>query len=158
MVRSSDTGVTLRQLFYLLVSAGIIENKASNYTMLSNTSAAARRDGDFQDLIDQTREIHRLSGFDGVGNGLRSLAAQYTRDRTEGQKYAVYIGVEKHAMRPQLAAWFYDYGVPIITFGGFSSQTYVDEIAPHVLETCRSPRPKLSNCSFGALLACDDIA
>jgi hypothetical protein len=61
-----------------------------------------------------------------------TLTVQYTRDRTEGQNVAVYIGVEKHAMRPQLAAWFRGYGVPIIYFGGFASQTYVDDIKRHV--------------------------
>jgi hypothetical protein len=132
MVRASETGVTLRQLFYMLVSAGVIENTKGSYTTRSDTSAKARRDGDFPDLIDQTRDIHELGGFDGVSNALRTLVAQYVRNRTDGQDIAVYIGVEKHAMRPQLAAWFRGYGVPIINFGGFASQTYVDDIKRHV--------------------------
>jgi hypothetical protein len=132
MVRESETGVTLRQLFYMLVSEGIIENTRGNYTALSSTSAIARRDGIFPELIDQTRDIYQLNGFDGVGDALSALTAQYTRDRTEGQDVAVYIGVEKHAMRPQLAAWFRGFGVPIINFGGFASQTYVDDIKRHV--------------------------
>lgn len=37
--------LTLRQIYYQLVSRGIIENKVSEYTMLSNLLKWARLDG-----------------------------------------------------------------------------------------------------------------
>jgi hypothetical protein len=94
----------------------------------------ARRDGTFPDLLDQVNKIHRLTRFDDLNDAITSLANQYTLDRTEGQDYNIYIGIEKRAMLPQLEAWFKKYGVPIITFGGFASQTYVDNIIRDVYD------------------------
>jgi hypothetical protein len=45
IVDSYDTGVTLRQLFYQLVSKQIIPNTPTTYQTLSDRTAAARRLG-----------------------------------------------------------------------------------------------------------------
>jgi hypothetical protein len=63
IVRSYSTGVTLRQLFYRLVSDGTLPNTNSAYTSLSKQTAKARRDGWFPDLIDRGRIIHRHETF-----------------------------------------------------------------------------------------------
>ena len=43
---------------------------------------------------------------------------------------AVYVGVEKAGLVTQLEAWFgHDPGVPILALSGYSSQSYVDEVA-----------------------------
>jgi len=55
IVESYDTAVTLRQLFYQLVSRQIIENKQHRYDYLSWRTAAARREGLFPDLICASR-------------------------------------------------------------------------------------------------------
>jgi hypothetical protein len=117
---------------YRLVSVGVIPNTESKYHYLSNRTADARRAGMFPDLLDQINKIHLLNCFDGPGDALRTLADQYKLDRTDGQRFNTYIGIEKRAMLPQLEAWFRDYGVPIITFGGYASQTYVNDIIEHV--------------------------
>ena len=54
IVASYDTPVTLRQLFYRLVTATVIPN-SSAYKTLSNRTAEARREGWFPALAD-TRE------------------------------------------------------------------------------------------------------
>jgi hypothetical protein len=132
IVDSYNTPVTLRQLFYRLVSEGRIRNSRAAYVQLSKVSAAARRGGGFPSLLDQTREIHRLDGFDSVKDAVDYLKRVYRRDHNENQEYVVYLGVEKKTMLPQLESWFRDYGVAIIPFGGYSSQTYVDDIVDDV--------------------------
>jgi hypothetical protein len=71
LVKSYTYLITLRQLHYLLLSAaGIIyRNTTSDYTQLSDRTAAARRDGKFQSLLDQTRQIHRHAHWDGPPRG-----------------------------------------------------------------------------------------
>ena len=86
-----DTGVTLRQLFYRLVSIGIIENTKSMYTSLSNRTAIARREGWFPSFIDKTRQIETRLSFENVKQAKEWLADAYRRDRTEGQQYKLYI-------------------------------------------------------------------
>jgi hypothetical protein len=48
--------VTLRQLFYRLVSAQVIPNSQAAYKRLSSLTAEARRNGDFPALIDRGRD------------------------------------------------------------------------------------------------------
>jgi hypothetical protein len=127
-----DTSVTLRQLFYRLVSDGTLPNTTSAYKTLSSRTAEARRAGTFPDLIDRTRSIHRDLTFTGATDALEWLTDVYRRDRTEGQRWSIYLGVEKAGIVEQLRAWFGDYGLPIVALGGYSSQTYVDEVAADV--------------------------
>jgi hypothetical protein len=61
IVESYDTAVTLRQLFYRLVSEGLISNTRSAYQNLSRLTAIARRAGTFPRLVDRTRRIERLA-------------------------------------------------------------------------------------------------
>jgi hypothetical protein len=128
IVNDYDTGVTLRQLFYRLVAAQLLPNTTSAYKGLSAKTAEARRQGEFPDLIDRGRLIHRRAHWASAADALASLAAQYREDRTEGQDVSVYIGVEKAGLVTQLESWFSDLGIPILALGGYSSQTYVDEV------------------------------
>jgi hypothetical protein len=138
IVRSYETSVTLRQLFYRLVSAQILPNRESAYKSLSRTTAQARRDGWFPDLIDRGRQIHRPLRFDDPADAMAALVSQYRLDRTTGQSVSLYLGVEKAGLVVQLESWFSDLGVPILALGGYSSQTYVQEIVDDV---SRSGRP-----------------
>lgn len=132
IVRSYDTSVTLRQLFYRLVSAQEIPNSESAYKRLSRSTAEARRNGTFPDLIDRGRQIHRRPCWDSPADAITAVRDQYRLDRTFGQDVSVYMGVEKAGMVVQLQAWFGRLGVPILALGGYSSQTYVQDILDDV--------------------------
>jgi hypothetical protein len=133
IVKSYNTGVTLRQLYYRLVSEGLIPNRVQSYKTLSAKSAAARREGWFPNLIDRTRAIEQYRFFESPQSSLEWLADIYRRDRTEGQEWSVYIGVEKHGLTVQLQSWFGDdRGIPVLALGGYSSQTFVDVVASDV--------------------------
>jgi hypothetical protein len=140
IVRSYSTSVTLRQLFYRLVSAQLIPNSQGVYKRLSALTAEARRDGDFPDLIDRGREIHRYPTFTSPRQALDRLAGWYRLDRTTGQDMSLYLGVEKAGMVVQLQSWFGDLGVPVLALGGYSSQTYVDDA---VMDVSQSGRPAI---------------
>ncbi len=137
IVESYDTGVTLRQLFYRLVSLGALRNQRAEYTQLSARTAEARRLGDFPAHIDRTRAIHCAPTWGSPGEAIRERVETYMRDRTEGQEYSVYLGVEKSGLVEQLHRWFGGLGVPILALSGYGSQTYVDEIIEDVDEQDR---------------------
>jgi hypothetical protein len=132
IVLSYDTGVTLRQLYYRLVSEGLMPNRQQSYKTLSAKTAAARREGWFPALIDRTRDIERYRSFNSPEDALEWLTDIYRRPRTEGQEWSIYIGVEKHGLTTQLMAWFADFGIPVMALGGYSSQTFVDVVANDV--------------------------
>ncbi len=137
IIAGYDTSVTLRQLFYRLVAAEILPNNRTAYQTLSKVSAEARRQGTFPALIDRTRSIHRFQSFAGPDEAQSWLARIYRRDRTEGQEFSIYLGVEKAGIVEQLEAWFGQLGVPILALGGYTSQTYVEIIKEDVLEQAR---------------------
>jgi hypothetical protein len=129
IVHSYSTGVTLRQLFYRLVVAEVLPNTNSAYKTLSARTAEARRWDGFPSLVDRTRVIHQLRFVADPDEALDYLVDDYRRDRTEGQDHAIYLGVEKNAIVGQLRSWFQRLGIPVLALGGYSSQTYCDQVA-----------------------------
>ena len=85
IVESYDTSVTLRQLFYRLVSEQALPNTEGAYKRLSALTAEGRRSGGFPDLIDRGRAIHRPPSFDSPTDAMRALIELYRRDRTRDQ-------------------------------------------------------------------------
>ena len=80
IVDSYDTMVTLRQLFYQLVSRQMIRNSTSDHNYLSKLTAEARRDGWFPDLIDQTSEILVPRWFSSTQDAMAHIRSIYRRD------------------------------------------------------------------------------
>jgi hypothetical protein len=132
IVNGYDTGVTLRQLFYRLITKGTIPNTDYCYQRLSRLTAKQRREETFPDLIDPTRRVREFLTFDGSLDALEYLHGTYRRDRTEWQEVSVYLGVEKHGLAAQLSAWFGSIGFPILTLGGWSSQSFIQEVQQHL--------------------------
>lgn len=132
IVEAYDTRVTLRQLFYRLVSEGVIPNAQTAYQQLSAYTAKARRDHAFPSLIDQGRGVEVAASWDGPREALDALLAQYRRDRTAGQAWSVYLGVEKQGLVELLKDWFGERGLPILALRGFSSQSFIEEVVGDV--------------------------
>jgi hypothetical protein len=128
IVRSYSTLVTLRQLFYRLVSVATLRNTISDYQNLSKYSAEARRAGTFPALLDRTSEIQIPATWDSPQELVEAAREQYRRDRTEGQANQVWLVVEKSGLIAQLDDWFGDRGLPMAALSGYSSQTDADTI------------------------------
>lgn len=132
IVNGYDTGVTLRQLFYRLVSESVLPNTPSAYKALSARTAQARRDRWFPALVDNTRQIEQAVSFQNPLDALTHTLNRYRLDRSDGQRWNIYLGIEKHALAGLLWSWFADLGVRIVALGGYSSQTLVDEVVTDV--------------------------
>ena len=132
-VESREPGtVTLRTVFYRLVIEALIPNVLAYYKRLSDRTAKARRAGEFPDLFDRGRSIHRYMTYPSPEAALDRLARTYRRDRTEGQEMSLYLGVEKAGHVTRLLTHFGALGIPILALGGYASQSYVKEIAAEV--------------------------
>lgn len=132
IVAEYDTPVTLRQLFYRLVAAGWLSNVHTAYSRLSSVTAKLRRKGEFPRLADNTRTIHQYSTWTSPRDGAEWLADVYRLDRTAGQVYNVFLGVEKAGIVAQLRHWFGEMGMPVVALGGYSSEGYVADITEHI--------------------------
>jgi hypothetical protein len=123
-----DTEITLRQLWYRLVAAKVLPNVQSYYRRLSAMTAAARRDGTFPDLVDESRDIYGGAGDTSPAEALRSAADYYRRDRTEGQPVTLVLATEKRGLLNLLNPWFGALGVLRVAAGGFDSQSHIDDL------------------------------
>jgi hypothetical protein len=145
--------ITLRQLHYRLVMTqglGYINNQ-TDYKQLSALTAEGRRQGNFPALQDQTRTIHRLAHWDSPAEGIRALASQYRRNRTETQDCFLCLAGEKATLLAQMNDWFNRditnaanpadnrraLGIPIVLTRGYGSQTYTDDVKDMVLSDGR---------------------
>jgi hypothetical protein len=138
IVESYDTAVTLRQLFYQLVSRQIIENTSLDYDYLSKVTAEQRRYGLFPALVDQTAHILAPRYFHSPLDSIQHVRDIYRVDRTEGQEVSLYLGVEKSGIQNQLWSWFgRRMALPILALGGYASQSYCDNIAADVAASGR---------------------
>jgi hypothetical protein len=134
-----DTGVTLRQLYYRLVSEQLIPNTEADYRMFSRTSAEWRRAGDMDHLLDHTRTITVPTSFDSPEEALDVIRRVYRRDRQEGQPYSHFIVIEKRGLVEQLSAWFGDRGIPVVSIGGNASETIIHRLATDIEQAGRVP-------------------
>ncbi len=125
--------LTLRQVYYQLVGKGLIENKVSQYNMLSALLKWARIDGyiSWNDIEDRVRAYHDLSGWHNSDNfieaSLRSFLKGYRRDLLQSQQKYLEIWIEKDALSTIFTRVAGDYTVPVVVCRGFSSVSFLNE-------------------------------
>lgn len=128
IVRRYDTAVTLRQLFYQLVSDQTLPNTQNAYKGLSDQTAKARRAGRFPALVDRKRSIEQFPWYADAGVALQTTARWFRLDRTAGQEFNVVLAVEKDGLVTQLQSWFNDRGLPVTALQGYSGQSHADDV------------------------------
>jgi len=118
-----------RQVAYQLVgrktAAGdpVIENNEAEKERVGRIIVAMRRDGTIpQDrIVDHTRSIYRRPSWHGVADILRAAAEQYRRDLWTDQATIPIVALEKRALEGVFSRIVDEYGVRLVTFGGFNS-------------------------------------
>ncbi|MEU9888808.1 hypothetical protein [Sphaerisporangium sp. NPDC051011] len=139
IVEEYGGGVTLRQVHYRLVAAGLIPNTPPTYRRLSSRLAQARREGRFPELIDTLREVHVPPAWPDAAAFLREAPEWFGLDRTRGQAHALYVAAEKDTLRSMFTSWLADLGVPVLVVRGFGSQSYVDVVRRRTQADPRKP-------------------
>jgi hypothetical protein len=158
--RQYGVALTLRGLFYILVSKGIIPNTVSAYQGLSRRLAKARYDGEFPWYLlrDTTRRSIKLEQETRypdrplTAEELRSILERYIRYYTnvsvnpwEDQKHRVIVVVEKEALGDLVAQFIQEvwphgvYAVRVIR--GYDSATDVHLLAETIASLPASQRP-----------------
>ncbi len=92
--------LTLRQVYYQLVSRDIIPNTERSYKNIGSLISNGRLAGliNWEAIEDRTREIRRNSHWDDVTDILRSAAYSFAVDKWQDQKYYLEVWVEKDAL------------------------------------------------------------
>ncbi len=125
--------VTVRQLYYQLVSKDIIENTERSYKKITNLVNDARMAGvmDWAMIEDRTRSFERRSRWDEPSEMVRACASQYHMDMWENQDARVFCVVEKEALAGVLARPCMKWDVPLLAARGYPSVTVVREFVQY---------------------------
>lgn len=92
--------MTLRQLYYQLVSRAYLDNTPREYGKLSRLLTDARYCGlvDWDAIEDRVRVPQRPSQFEDISDLVECAKASYRLDRWRGQKYYIELFTEKDAL------------------------------------------------------------
>lgn len=121
--------LTLRQLYYQLVSRDVIANQLSEYAKLSKLLKEGRMAGivDWEAIEDRLREPSVPSAWNSPKEIISSCIAQYRAKRMDGQDNYIEVWVEKDALSGVLKRVTEKYHVPIVVNRGYSSATAMHE-------------------------------
>lgn len=123
--------MTLRQLYYQLVSRDIIPNKTAEYAKLSRILTDARMTGlvDWDFIEDRVRTIKMANEFTDLSDLVDNAIRAYRRERWSDQEYYIEVIVEKNALIGVLEPVTRKYHVSIFPNVGYGSTTVIHELA-----------------------------
>jgi len=100
VLRQSDVAMTVRQVYYQLVSRQVIENSRSQYQAVSNMLVDARKDGviPWNRIEDRLRRPRSVSMWDGPREFGAAVVAIYRRDVWPTQPGYCEVWLEKDAL------------------------------------------------------------
>lgn len=131
-VLSQDSPMTVRQVFYQLVSLGVIDKTEGEYKATAvRLLANMRRTGEipFGLIADNTRWMRKPTTYSSLEQALQRTAEHYRRSVWDDQDCYVEIWLEKDALAGVLyritAAW----DVPLMVTRGYPSLTFLNSAA-----------------------------
>jgi hypothetical protein len=133
--------LTLRQLYYQLVSKNVIANTEKSYKALGGLVSDARLAGliDWDAIEDRNREPVEWSEYANVQEMVEEAVQRYRLPRWEGQENYVELWVEKAALAGVLRPLAYKYHVTMMVNRGYSSTSAMYESANRFLAQERNP-------------------
>ncbi|QCW20363.1 hypothetical protein [Flavobacterium phage FPSV-S1] len=117
--------LTLRQLYYQLVSKNVIANNDQEYKKLSRVLTEGRVAGivDWDSIEDRLRRPQNVYTVEDIKDALEDTVTQYRLNRQRDQNVFVEVLVEKDAISNVLKRVTEKYGVNILVNRGYGSVT-----------------------------------
>lgn len=117
--------MSVRQLFYQMVSRGYVEKTEGDYDRVQEASVQMRLAGvlPYRKIVDGNRERRQYPTYDGMEEALANTATAYRRNHWISQEYHVEVWCEKDALSGIIAPVCNFYGVTYVACRGFPSLT-----------------------------------
>jgi hypothetical protein len=134
-VVASEHPATVRQVFYRLVSDGVIAKTEGEYKQtVVRLLAAMRREGviPFEWIADNTRWMRKSQSFDSVEHALYRTAQTYRRAVWADQSAYVEVWLEKDALAGVLLEATDPWDVPLMVTRGYPSLTFLYSAAEQI--------------------------
>lgn len=128
--------LTLRQLYYQLVSRDIIANNLKEYAKLSKLLVQGRMAGivDWDAIEDRIRRPYLPYWVNDVADAIRDTVSQYRLDRMENQDVYIEVWVEKDALSGVLRRITAHYHINLMVNRGYSSCTAMHDASERIKE------------------------
>jgi len=136
--QEQDLRLSLRQLYYVLVSSNVITNEEKSYKNLGSLVSDARMAGliDWGAIEDRVRQPRVPSDFASIKELVNVALLSYRLPRWEGQENYAELWVEKDALagvlRPLASRWH----VTLMVNRGYSSTSAMYESAMRFIRNC----------------------
>ena len=126
--------LTLRQLYYQLVSRDIIPNTERSYKNLGKLISQGRLAGmvDWNAIEDRLRAPHKITEWDTPADIMDAVVSQYRLPRWGDQEYHVELWCEKDALAGVLRPLADEYHLTMMVNRGYSSQSAMKEAAERI--------------------------
>ena len=123
--RQQGFNLTLRQVYYQLVSRDIIPNNEKSYDNIGVLVNNGRLAGliDWHAIEDRTRNLRSLSHWDSPSEIVNSAVHSFNMDKWVGQKTYVEVWVEKDALAEIVGQAAKSFDVPYFSCRGYVSQS-----------------------------------
>lgn len=125
----NDAGgfLTIRHLFYKLVSAGVIEKTEQSYHKVIYHTGLMRKQGylPYYVFADNTRLIRKSDTYDSLTEALEFWSKNYRRELWNKQDTYIEVWSEKDAISNIIFSVTDEYDVPLMVSRGFSSLTFL---------------------------------
>lgn len=132
---SQGYDMTLRQLYYQLVSRDIIPNRQKEYDRLGDIISNARLAGliDWHHIVDRTRSLRKISAWESPEAIVGAVSQSYHLDRWANQSFRPEIWIEKDALAGVFDRVARELDVPLLSCRGYISQSEIWEAGQRML-------------------------
>jgi hypothetical protein len=130
-VLRAEKPMTLRQLYYRLVSGGYLGNKQAEYNRLGNVMTRLRESGQVPRawIVDHVRATLKPSSWSGLADFGDTVREAYRKDFWASMDHHVEVFVEKDAIAATIQPVTHEYDVALRVCRGYSSISFASEIA-----------------------------
>jgi len=128
---STENPVTLRGVFYRVVSAGAVEKSEAGYRVVGRQLIKLRRSGavPYEWITDGSRLVHKPQTWGYLDQMLEDAASSYRRALWHDQDDEVIVISEKDAISGVILPVTYRWDVELAITRGYSSETFTHSIA-----------------------------
>lgn len=136
-VVEDDFPVSLRGVYYRVVSRGAVEKTENGYRRVGRRLLELRRSGriPYDRITDGTRWVIKPRTYNDHEDALNETAALYRRALWRSQPAAVHVFVEKDAISGVVSAITREWDVPLGVLRGYCSETFAYDMAEAIRST-----------------------
>lgn len=155
-----EAPVTLRGVYYRVVSAGAVDKTEQGYRAVGRRLLELRRDGrvPYRSITDGTRWITKPTTYDSVEEALSQTARMYRRSLWSRSSTVVQVFSEKDAISGVILPVTDKWDVPLGVMRGYVSESFAWSVAAGLDRSRRTILVQLGDHDPSGVNAWDDFA